>query len=150
MGRYYYGDIEGKLWFGVQSSDDAETFGVEGVEALMYCYTCGCEDSEFYENEEGLSNDECETCGCKFKCDVQDGQAIEFDFDETDMDRIQEVLDEIKEILPDIPEPTFSDLELSFDYDNQNELKLQARWCLGHHILECLKEQPECCFTCEC
>ena len=27
MGRYYNGDINGKFWFGVQSSDDAEQFG---------------------------------------------------------------------------------------------------------------------------
>lgn len=27
MGRYYEGDIEGKFWFGVQSSTDAEFFG---------------------------------------------------------------------------------------------------------------------------
>ena len=27
MGRYYSGDIEGKFWFGVQSSDDASFFG---------------------------------------------------------------------------------------------------------------------------
>ena len=29
MGRYYNGDIEGKFWFGVQSSDDPEFFGME-------------------------------------------------------------------------------------------------------------------------
>jgi len=27
MGRYYMGDIEGKFWFGIQSSSDAEYFG---------------------------------------------------------------------------------------------------------------------------
>ena len=27
MGRYYQGDIEGKFWFGIQSSDDADHFG---------------------------------------------------------------------------------------------------------------------------
>ena len=30
MGRYYNGDIEGKFWFAVQSSDDADFFGVTG------------------------------------------------------------------------------------------------------------------------
>ena len=30
MGRYYNGDIEGKFWFAVQSSDDADFFGVVG------------------------------------------------------------------------------------------------------------------------
>ena len=27
MGRYYQGDIEGKFWFGIQSSTDANFFG---------------------------------------------------------------------------------------------------------------------------
>lgn len=27
MGRYYYGDINGKFWFGIQESDDASHFG---------------------------------------------------------------------------------------------------------------------------
>lgn len=30
MGRYYSGDINGKFWFGLQSSDAADRFGVEG------------------------------------------------------------------------------------------------------------------------
>lgn len=30
MGRFYNGDIEGKFWFGIQSSDDASFFG--GIE----------------------------------------------------------------------------------------------------------------------
>ena len=32
MGRYYDGDIEGKFWFGVQSSDDGEFFGAKAYE----------------------------------------------------------------------------------------------------------------------
>jgi hypothetical protein len=40
MGRFYSGDIEGKFWVGVQSSDDADFFGVEGTqpEYLEYHY----------------------------------------------------------------------------------------------------------------
>jgi hypothetical protein len=39
MGRYYTGDIEGKFMFGVQSSDDANFFGVEGESrSLDYYY----------------------------------------------------------------------------------------------------------------
>ena len=30
MGRYYDGDINGKFWFGLQSSNAADRFGVEG------------------------------------------------------------------------------------------------------------------------
>ena len=41
MGRYYGGDIEGKFWFGVQSSDDASFFGGEESEPtyISYCFT---------------------------------------------------------------------------------------------------------------
>ena len=31
MGRYYDGDIEGKFWFGIQSSCDGEFFGAKDI-----------------------------------------------------------------------------------------------------------------------
>ena len=39
MGRYYSGDIEGKFWFAVQSSTDAEHFGAyeSGGDYINYC-----------------------------------------------------------------------------------------------------------------
>ena len=41
MGRCYSGDIKGKFWFGLQSSDCADRFGVSGVqpEVLHYYYS---------------------------------------------------------------------------------------------------------------
>ena len=41
MGRYYNGDIEGKFWFGVQSSNAADRFGQRGYEPsyIEYYYT---------------------------------------------------------------------------------------------------------------
>ena len=36
MGRYYNGDIEGKFWFGVQSSADADFFGASGTKPNQY------------------------------------------------------------------------------------------------------------------
>jgi hypothetical protein len=46
MGRYYHGQITGKFWFGIQSSDDATYFGVHFQP--VYCfYSCGC----YYERE---------------------------------------------------------------------------------------------------
>ena len=36
MGRYYNGDIEGKFWFGIQSSDDAEYFGAVQEDWIQY------------------------------------------------------------------------------------------------------------------
>jgi hypothetical protein len=32
MGRYYHGDIDGKFWFAIQSSNAADRFGVSGTE----------------------------------------------------------------------------------------------------------------------
>lgn len=41
MGRYYSGDIEGKFWFGLQSSSSADRFGVSGIqpEVLNYYFS---------------------------------------------------------------------------------------------------------------
>jgi hypothetical protein len=47
MGRYYNGDISGKFWFGVQSSDAADRFGVTG-QTPNYL--------EYYFNEDDLTD----------------------------------------------------------------------------------------------
>ena len=47
MGRYYSGDIEGKFWFGVQSSCAAERFGGEMCEPSYV---------DFYFGEEHLDD----------------------------------------------------------------------------------------------
>lgn len=41
MGRYYSGDIDGKFWFALQSSDAADRFGVTGQQPdeLQYFFT---------------------------------------------------------------------------------------------------------------
>ena len=44
MGRYYNGDIDGKFWFGVQSSDDASFFGGEEIEPNYIEYRFDKED----------------------------------------------------------------------------------------------------------
>lgn len=49
MARCYFGDIEGKCWFGVQSSDWADRFG--GEKRLSYDFDVDCGDLEKVENE---------------------------------------------------------------------------------------------------
>lgn len=44
MGRYYFGDIEGKFWFAVQSSDDASFFGGTESEPNYINYYFGKDD----------------------------------------------------------------------------------------------------------
>lgn len=51
MGRYYSGDIEGKFWFALQSSDCADRFGVSGQQPNILEYYFGDEDLESVEQE---------------------------------------------------------------------------------------------------
>lgn len=51
MGRYYSGDIEGKFWFGLQSSTAADRFGVTYNEPNYVEYYYDQEDLEGVETE---------------------------------------------------------------------------------------------------
>lgn len=51
MGRYFSGDIEGKFWFALQSSDCADRFGVQGTQPETLNYYFGDEDLEGVEQE---------------------------------------------------------------------------------------------------
>lgn len=51
MGRYYSGDISGKFWFGVQSSNAADRFGQIGYDPAYI---------EYYYNEDHLDEVEAE------------------------------------------------------------------------------------------
>ena len=44
MGRWYSGDVEGKFWVGIQSSDAADRFGVTGHQPEELYYQFGEED----------------------------------------------------------------------------------------------------------
>lgn len=50
MGRYYSGDIDGKFWFGVQSSNAADRFGVTGIMGTV------SEELEYYFDESDLES----------------------------------------------------------------------------------------------
>jgi len=51
MGRHYFGDIEGKFAFAVQSSYDADFFGVEGYQPATLEYNYEEEDLETVEEK---------------------------------------------------------------------------------------------------
>ena len=67
MGRYYNGDIEGKFWFGVQSSTDASYFGGEQGEPnfVNYCF----EKEDIPSIKEGINSCKKELKGFKSKLD---------------------------------------------------------------------------------
>ena len=51
MGRYYEGDIDGKFWFAIQSSDDGEFFGAEEQDSNWIDYYL---DKETFEDSQGI------------------------------------------------------------------------------------------------
>ena len=46
MGRYYHGDIKGKFWFAVQSSDDGDYFGMREMQNSIQYYSDDLETAE--------------------------------------------------------------------------------------------------------
>ena len=77
MGRYYTGDIEGKFWFGIQSSNAADRFGVMGYEPDYIVYNFQEEDLEGVEQE--IKNIE-ETLGNKVEI-IENTRAIIYPFE---------------------------------------------------------------------
>ena len=51
MGRYYSGDIDGKFWFALQSSDCADRFGVTGEQPNFINYYFDEDNLEDVEDE---------------------------------------------------------------------------------------------------
>lgn len=129
MGRYYWGDIEGKFWFGVQSSDDADFFGVKGCEPQEISY--------FFEKEDlpkikkGVSL--CE----KFLGSLK--KELDQFFSKNDSYNDDMIIE------------FFSDKGLNISHDRIKDLlKYYARLQLGNKILTCVEENGECSFVAEC
>ena len=123
MGRYYTGDINGKFWFAVQSSDDANFFGVHGEQNgnLEYCY-----------DEEHLP----QVRGSVQKCKDTLGE------DKDKLDNFFKGKDGYNE------EMIMSALCWS-KHRVVSQLVWYARLKLGEKILKCLLEKGECCFEAE-
>lgn len=139
MGRYYSGDIEGKLWFGVQDSDDAEFFGSEGE----YLYW----DDEQEEGEE----------------DEREPYALAFRFETDGLDEINEGIRLCLEELGEYKEKFDKFFETNESYNEKmlcestgcetdkakNLLEYYARLDLGMKIKKCVDETGQCCFDAE-
>ena len=124
MGRYYQGDIEGKFWFGIQSSTDANFFGGEPYEPNYVNYHFS-KKYDFDKVVEGINKCE-DALGKNLK-------TLDKFFSENNgynEDMIVEQTDIKKE-------------------DIANLLKWYARFLLGTKIRDCLIEQDECHFEAE-
>ena len=124
MGRYYSGDIDGKFWFAVQSSNDADFFGVEGEAPEMLEY--GFDEDNLSDVKKGL--DECLK----------------------ELGKNKKILDDFfkeKEGYNDAM------LVKPLGLNNQDEvktiLKWYARYELGKQIYDCIEENGQCHFEAE-
>ena len=122
MGRYYNGDIEGKFWFGVQSSDDAIFFGgSESQSFINYHFS----DYDQKDIEAGLKRCEDELGEYRQKLD-----AYFKVHDAYDNQELAEALDVTQEELPSL-------------------LEWFARLELGRKIHRCVKDTGDCSFEAE-
>jgi hypothetical protein len=135
MGRYYSGDIEGKFWFGVQSSDDAEFFGGFASEPQEIDYTF---------TEDDLPTIEQGIAACKAKlCDQRAKLAAFFEEHASYTDR---------QLSEHLGLPWLEDMDtgsVAILSPVKEVLEWYARLELGEKILACVKERGECAFTAE-
>lgn len=124
MGRYYTGDIEGKFWFAVQSSNDADFFGKIGQYPTSYL--------EYYFKKEDLPKinkgiTKCENALKDYK------EKLDNFFNKKDSYNDKEI-------------------EKKFNISNKTtrtKLKWYARLQLGEKIKECIEKQGYCQFEAE-
>ena len=122
MGRYYSGDINGKFWFGVQSSDDADHFGGERVEPSYIEYSF--DESHLPAIEDGIAT-------CQRELGEDEAKLTQLFNDGSYSDR---------------------DLMAYLGVDEatkQHLLELYARLELGRKILKSVKETGQCSFEAE-
>ena len=121
MGRYYSGDIEGKMWVGIQKSDDASFFGGGGHEYIKYYF----EDFDLDNIRKGLK-----------KC-------------ETNLGIFKEKLDNFFKNNNGYNDKELSkELDVNLEYLT-NLLKWYARFELGQKIHDYLQENDTCEFFVE-
>tara|TARA_Y100000289_G_C3866608_1_gene121313 strand:- start:16 stop:426 length:411 start_codon:yes stop_codon:yes gene_type:complete len=135
MGRYYEGDIEGKFWFGIQSSDDADFFGQQGFQP---------EWLEYYFDEKDLENIQngLDTC----LKELGDKKKLLDNFFEGVEGYTRE---EVCKVL-DVPVPKLSG---SIDIHKKSKyhyyMEWYARYELGKKILDRVKSNKFCSFRAE-
>lgn len=120
MGRYYNGDIEGKFWFGVQSSTDGEFFGAEQDNSFIQYYV-----SDNEQVKQGIN--QCKRELGKYKTKL-DKFFKEHDFYNDDM--------------------LVKYLEVS-EQEVKRLLEWYARLSLGNKIYKCIEAKGYCNFSAE-
>lgn len=131
MGRYYNGDIEGKFWFGVQDSTDADFFGGMQNEPNYISYSFTTDDMDSI--NKGLE-------ACTKALGDYLPKLDEF-FNKNDMYNGKSIAEALNLPLP--KEHEFESQEV------KKLLEWYARYELGKKIQKCVEENGECNFDAE-
>ena len=123
MGRHYHGDINGKFQFAVQSSNDADFFGVKGYQPEKFLYEFEKEDLENV--DKGIED-------CKKELGDYKERVDKF-FKNKDYFNREELQKNLK-----VDEKRMRDL-----------LKWNARLHLGNEIKSCIEKKGHCHFEAE-
>tara|TARA_A100001037_G_C14857333_1_gene503556 strand:+ start:104 stop:511 length:408 start_codon:yes stop_codon:yes gene_type:complete len=134
MGRYYNGDIEGKFWFAVQSSNDADFFGQQGQARFLDYYF---ETKDLPKIEEGIK-----------KCKDYLGsllEALDEFFEENNGYNNEMLVNHLNSLYTceGLPSEKFTEQGV------RHYLEWYARLELGNQILACVKEKGQCNFEAE-
>jgi len=121
MGRYYHGDIEGKFWFAVQSSDDGDYFGMREQEPSYIPY---------YSDDLELAEEGVAECKAKLKGYL----TIMRKFFNSRSSYTDKSLAEALEVSEE---------------KTAHLLKWYARLTLGEKIVKCIKEEGSCWYEAE-
>lgn len=120
MGRYYSGDIEGKFWFAVQNSGDADFFGVCGSQPYYL---------EYYFQKDDLPKVEKGIKEC-LKALGKNKEKLDRFFEKKDSYNNEMIMKELKITKKKV----------------RGLLEWYARLKLGEKIAKCIKKNGECSF----
>ena len=169
MGRYYSGDINGKFWFGTQSSGDASHFG--GVFTITNVYQmCSCPEN---------GNRYCTDCYSSYEehaedAEIEEGESLLFESTimpchVMDIDEVRTMVELLESQVGYAIKSYTIDKANGYDYDLSQEdwnaisadsndstkesLRVYvARLCFGKQILAWMEDHPNenCVFNVEC
>jgi hypothetical protein len=161
MGRYYYGDISGKFWFGVQASNDADHFDGVHEKVEMYYYECeGCGEETDKEDEKPDEPNYICKCGCEtWTLETEGAEEVSYTFDESHVEFIGKTLNDLESKIPEFDITIDEDDDYSYSFSDEDWVKIQkldksvqelvARWCLGKQLESYLDTFDTCTFRCE-
>ena len=130
MGRYYHGDIDGKFWVAVQSSTDADFFGVEGaVTHVNYYFT----KEHLDKVKKGI--EDCENCLGEYK------EHLDNFFKDRDYYSDKKLAEYLNDNTDRVGGHTENGVKFYLEW--------YARLDLGKEILACMEENGECSFQAE-